>query len=111
MVSWVDATLRPSDGGTLLQLDHTAPVDPEMWAQFGPGAVGIGIGWEMSLMGLARHLDDPTSIPREQIATPDLPDFMTASRAAWGEAGIAAGTDPEEARAAAERCAAAYPAG
>jgi uncharacterized protein YndB with AHSA1/START domain len=104
MVSWVTVSLRPTDDGTLLQLDHTAPVGPEMWPEFGPGAVGIG--WEMSLMGLAEHLVDPTVVPREQV--PDLSDYMRDSSAAWGEASIAAGTDPEEARAAAERCTAAY---
>ncbi len=104
MVSWVDLSLSASGDETKLQLDHSAPVDPEMWAQFGPGAVGIG--WELSLMGLAEHLVDPTVVPREEV--PDLSDYMHGSSAAWGEASIAAGTDPEEARAAAERCAAAY---
>jgi uncharacterized protein YndB with AHSA1/START domain len=104
MVSWVTLSLRPTDGGTLLQLDHSAPVGPDMWTEFGPGAVGIG--WEMSLMGLAEHLVDPTVVPREEV--PDLSGYLRASSTAWGEASIAAGTDPEEARAAAERCAAAY---
>lgn len=105
-VSWVDLSLRYADGRTVLQLDHSAPVDPEKWAEFGPGAVGIG--WELGLMGLAEHLADPTVIPREQAPTADLADYMRESSTAWGEASIAAGTDPEEARAAAERCAAAY---
>ncbi len=105
-VSWVDLILRPAEGRTLLQLDHSAPVDPEKWAEFGPGAVGIG--WEMSLMGLAEHLADPTVVPREQAPMSGLADYMRESSTAWGEASIAAGTDPEEARAAAERCAAAY---
>jgi uncharacterized protein YndB with AHSA1/START domain len=109
VVSWVDVSLRPTDAGTLLQLDHSAPVDPQMWAEFGPGAVGIG--WEMSLMGLAMHLDDPTTVPRDQVPTSDLPGILTASSTAWGEVSIAAGTDAEEARAAAERCAAAYTGG
>ena len=109
MVSWVDVSLRESGGGTLLRLDHSAPVDPEMWAQFGPGAVGIG--WELSLMGLGEHLADPTVVPREQVPTSELADYMRDSSTAWGEASIAAGTDPDEARAAAERCAAAYTAG
>jgi uncharacterized protein YndB with AHSA1/START domain len=104
MVSWVDVSLRPTDAGTLLQLDHTAPVDPGMWEQFGPGAVGIG--WELGLMGLAEHLADPTIVPRELVG--DLGDYTRASSEAWGEASIAAGTDPEQARAAAERCTAAY---
>jgi len=50
-------------------------------------------------------------VPREHAPTSELADYMRDSSAAWGEASIAAGTDPDEARAAAERCAAAYTAG
>jgi uncharacterized protein YndB with AHSA1/START domain len=32
------------DGGTKLVLEHTAVVPPDMWDQFGPGAVGVGWG-------------------------------------------------------------------
>lgn len=104
MTSWVDVSLRPTDAGTLLQLDHTAPVDPSMWEQYGPGAVGLG--WEMSLLGLVMHLDDPTVVPRDEVG--DTGDYLRASSGAWAEASIAAGTDPEQARAAAARCTAAY---
>lgn len=109
MVSWVDLSLRPTAAGTLLRLDHSAPVDPEMWAQFGPGAVGIG--WEMALMGLGEHLAAPEAARPSPEDMPDLSGFMDASASAWAEAEIAAGTDPEQARAAAQRCAAAYTAG
>lgn len=102
--SWVDVSLRPTDAGTLLQLDHSAPVDPAMWEEFGPGAVGIG--WELGLMGLSEHLADPTIVPRDQVG--DLGDYVRASSDAWAEASIAAGTDADRARAAAERCTAAY---
>lgn len=105
-VSWVDVSLRPTPDGTLLQLDHSAPVPPEMWEQFGPGAVGIG--WELGLMGLAEHLAAPHAErpPRETV--PDLTDYMFASSAAWGEVDIEAGADPEAARSAARRTAEAY---
>lgn len=107
--SWVDASLRNVAGGTLLTLEHTAPVSPEMWAEFGPGAVGIG--WEMMLMGLAEHLAAPDAA-RPDPADPDLVgplrEYMTASSDLWREASVAAGTEPAEARAAAERCLAAY---
>lgn len=105
-VSWVDVSLRPTPSGTLLQLDHAAPVPPEMWEQFGPGAVGIG--WELALMGMAEHLAAPDAErpPRETV--PDLSGYMVDSSAAWGEVDIAAGTDPETARAAARRTAEAY---
>lgn len=102
--SWVDVSLRPTDAGTLLQLDHSAPVDPAMWDEFGPGAVGIG--WELGLMGLAEHLADPTIVPREVVG--DLSGYMRDSGDAWAEASIAAGTDAEQARAAAARCFTAY---
>ena len=105
--SWVDVTLRPTDAGTLLQLDHTAPVDPALWDQFGPGAVGIG--WEMGLLGLALHLTDPTAVPRDQTeGSPELTELVRGSSEGWAEASTAAGTPAEEARAAAERVTAAY---
>ncbi|MCD4535927.1 SRPBCC family protein [Nocardioides sp. cx-169] len=105
-VSWVDLSLRPTESGTLLQLDHSAPVSPEMWDQFGPGAVGVG--WEMALMGLAEHLAAPDAErpPRETV--PDLSEYLRGSSAARGEVDISAGADPETARAAARRTAEAY---
>ena len=105
-LSWVDVTLRPTDGGTLLQLDHSAAVPQDMWDQFGPGAVGIG--WEMALMGMAEHLAAPDAErpPRETV--PDLTDYMVGASRAWAEADAEFGTDPDQAREAAERCAAAY---
>lgn len=105
-VSWVDLSLRPTGSGTLLQLDHSAPVSPEMWEQFGPGAVGIG--WEMGLMGMAEHLAAPDAErpPRETV--PDLTDYIVASSKEWGQVDIDAGADPETARAAARRTAEAY---
>jgi uncharacterized protein YndB with AHSA1/START domain len=112
-VSWVDVTLTPVDDRTHLLLEHTAPVDPKMWEEFGPGAVGIG--WEMALMGLHEHLLSPESPPgtvEAWLAGPEgrvyLVELMTGASDAWGEASIAAGTDPDQAREAAARCLAAY---
>jgi uncharacterized protein YndB with AHSA1/START domain len=107
-MSWVDLTLTAEDAGTRLRLDHSIPLDDVPVGEYGPGAVGIG--WELSLLGLAQHFDDPTAVLRELEANqpPALLEFMTASGRAWGVADAAAGTDPEEARAAAERCVAAY---
>jgi len=110
-VSWIEVTLSPdgADGtGTRLRLDHAIPLDDVPVGEFGPGAVGIG--WELSLLGLARHFDDPALVLRELEANqpPELIEYMTVSGHAWGEADVASGTDPEEARAAAARCVAAY---
>lgn len=53
-VSWIELRLSDADGGrTRFELEHIAPGDDEHWAQFGPGAVGVG--WELALLGLARH--------------------------------------------------------
>jgi len=112
-VSWVDVSLLAVQAGTLLVLQHTSPVDPDMWEQYGPGAVGVG--WEMALMGLAEHLAAPDADPVEVRAWMEGPEgraflveFMTASSDRWVDASIAFGTHPEAARAAGERCTAAY---
>ena len=55
-VSWVEVRLtrgrRPAR--TRLEIEHIAHVGDDMWAQFGPGAVGIG--WDSILLGLSQHL-------------------------------------------------------
>jgi uncharacterized protein YndB with AHSA1/START domain len=107
-VSWVEVRLaHESAEKTRLTLTHTAHVS-EFWAQFGPGAVGVG--WELGLMGLAMHLLDPTAVADEASfsASPEAKTFMTRSSEAWGEAAIAGGDDPEAARAAARATAAFY---
>ena len=112
-ISWVDVTLTVEGDQTRLLLEHTAPVDPTMWEQFGPGAVGIG--WEMALMGLDEHLRTPDADPaqvQEWFTGPEgrpyLLECMTLCSDAWTAASIAAGTDPEAARAAGQRCTEAY---
>jgi uncharacterized protein YndB with AHSA1/START domain len=106
-VTWVVVTLTEDGSGTRLRLEHTAPVDETVSAEFGPGAVGIG--WEMGLGGLRLHLADPEAPrPDPDYTDPGYSAFVRASGTAWAEADAAAGTDPEEAKAAAERCIAAY---
>lgn len=104
--SWVVVTLTGEDGGTRLRLEHGAAPN-ETWDQFGPGAVGIG--WEMALGGLRMNLAAPDADPGEpDFRHPAYADFVRRAGAAWAEADAAAGTDPETARAAADRCVAAY---
>jgi uncharacterized protein YndB with AHSA1/START domain len=107
--SWVSVELSPVRAGTELRLEHVAHVD-EHWGRFGPGAVGVG--WELALGGLGLHLasgepvrggDDPA-----WIASPEYREFVRASSSGWGAAAIAAGDEPEAARAAAERTRAFY---
>lgn len=108
-VSRISVTLAPRDDGTELTLEHHVPED-DHWRQFGPGAVGVG--WDMGLMGLGRHLASGEAVdPAEAMAwfgSPAGREFVTASAQAWGEAHAADGVDAEEARAAAERTLAAY---
>jgi uncharacterized protein YndB with AHSA1/START domain len=112
-ISWVDVTLTAVGDDTRLLLEHTAPVDPTMWEQFGPGAVGIG--WELALIGLDEHLRsadfDPSQAPAWTTGPDDhsyLVEFMTGCSQAWVEVSIAAGTEPGAARAAGQRCTEAY---
>ena len=112
--SWVNVRLTPDGSKARFTLEHIAHKDgigEEHLKQFGPGAVGIG--WDLGLFGLERHLLAP-AVPRDQqwvetwLVSSDGKGFMRASGNAWGEAHAASGEDPDEARAKAERTIAAY---
>ena len=110
-VSWIELSLTPEGDGTRFSLEHVAHVDDERAAEFGPGAVGIG--WDSVLLGLFQHLTSPeTAIkPSEAIAwlsSVEGKAFVTASSEDWYRANVESGADPEAARAAADRCTAAY---
>jgi uncharacterized protein YndB with AHSA1/START domain len=105
MLSWLEVTLKPDGDRTSLELAHEEPVDPDRWAQFGPSAVGVG--WDLSLMSLGRHLDGRARRdPREAAAFPASPEgvqFIRAAAAAWAEAAVADGDEPGAAQQAATR--------
>ncbi|MGH3067543.1 MAG: SRPBCC domain-containing protein [Streptosporangiaceae bacterium] len=114
--SWIEVRLTGEPrGGTRLELEHiAAPGTP--WAEFGPGAVGVG--WDMGLMGLATHLAPGQSAgPRDSVDPQDSAawmtsapgrEFITLSSRRWRDADVAAGTDETAAQAAADRTMAAY---
>jgi uncharacterized protein YndB with AHSA1/START domain len=110
-VSWVDVELSTVPSGTRLALEHTAHPSPA-WeaAGFGPGAVGIG--WDLSLLGLALYLTSGTALDPAQTqawqASDEAKDFMRSSSDAWCDADIAGGTPSDVARAAADRTTEAY---
>jgi uncharacterized protein YndB with AHSA1/START domain len=112
-VSWIELRLTGEPGGTRFELDHIAPLDQERWAEFGPGAVGIG--WDMGLLGLALHLssaeDAAPGAGPAWMATEEGKLFISLSSDHWSEASVASGTDPADAQAAAARTTAAYTAG
>jgi uncharacterized protein YndB with AHSA1/START domain len=109
-VSWIEARIiAEGPQRARLELDHICHVD-DHWEQFGPGAVGIG--WELGMVGLTVHLSSGRRVDPEAgaewAASPDGRRFVELSGQAWCAANIAAGGDPDWARAAAERTAAAY---
>jgi uncharacterized protein YndB with AHSA1/START domain len=114
-VTWIELRLT-ADGPdrTRFELQHIAHVDDERWLEFGPGAVGVG--WDLAVsLGLSAHLASGEAVDPEAVAAWSASDegtrFAAECARIWGEAAIEAGDDPTEARAAAERTAAAYTGG
>jgi len=110
-VSWIELRLSAEpNGGTRFELEHISHVDDERWAEFGPGAVGVG--WDLALIGLATHLSSGAPVNPAEVAawstSEDGRRFMTLSSELWRDANIAAGADSAAAHAAADRTTAAY---
>lgn len=104
-VSWIELRLsEAAEGRIRLELEHIAHVD-DHWAQFGPGAVGVG--WDLALLGLTRHLTTGAAVdPQTATMFPASEEgraFIEESSRGWCEAAIAAGADSVEATAAADR--------
>jgi uncharacterized protein YndB with AHSA1/START domain len=109
-VSWIEVRLSSEpDGRTRLELEHIAHVD-DHWAQFGPGAVGVG--WDLTMLGLATHLSSGQAVNQQEsaawVGSAEGRTFIALSSRRWGEADMAAGADPTAAEAAAARTEAAY---
>lgn len=111
-VSWIEVRITgEGEEGARFTLEHVAHVSDEMWAQFGPGAAGVG--WDMALLGLSLHLRsgsravDPAEIEK-WMASDDGKRFVSDSSTGWKDASVSAGTDPTEAEAAAGRTTAFY---
>lgn len=116
-MSWVFVTLTPEGADrTRLLLEHIAHEDEQymgFYQQFGPGAVGVG--WDLSIMGLAEHIASGGSAkPRDEAAwltEGEGKPFALGSAEAWGAAAIAFGDEAEAARKAAAATAAFYTGG
>jgi uncharacterized protein YndB with AHSA1/START domain len=101
--SWVTLRLAPQGHGTRLTLEHIFPatdLEGPHWLQFGPGAVGVG--WDLSFLGLGLHLMSggakmPETDPAWMVSD-EAKAFMRGSAGAWAEAHIASGDDPDTAR-------------
>jgi len=103
-ITWITITLKPKGDSTELELEHVAHIDPH-WDMFGPGAVGVG--WDLTFLGLAYNIDDP-SVPKAPEmdetfhTTPEGRDFLRGASDGWGQAAIAAGEDKSKALESAE---------
>ncbi len=97
-VSEVEVSLSSADGGdTVFELKHTATVDPAMWAEYGPGAVGVG--WDLAVLGLGLYLSGGEVEDRVAWTfTPEAREFMTGSSKAWGAAHEAFGASGDDVR-------------
>ena len=111
-VSWLTVTLEPTPTeSTRLTLEHVAHVDDPRWDQFGPGAVGLGMGHGIARPWLFTSPRATPSMRRKPPAgSPATPgkDFLRIASDDWARASIAAGTPRDAALAAAERTRAAY---
>lgn len=106
-VSWVDVRLEAeAEERTRLHLEHTAHVDDDRWAQYGPGAVGVG--WDLSFWGLQHYLATGESVPMEDVMAPPGMEFMSSSNDCWADTSIAFGTPEGAAQEAAQRTIAFY---
>jgi uncharacterized protein YndB with AHSA1/START domain len=112
--SWVNLRLTPDGQQARLTLEHIAHKDgigKEHLKKYGPGATGVG--WDLGLHGLKQHLAnpevaiDPAAFEAWTLSTQGKA-FIRKCGEAWGEAHIASGANPEEARAQAERTIAFY---
>lgn len=77
---------------TVLELEHVAVVPEEFWGRFGPGATGVG--WDLGLFGLARHLAGG-ELGKDWESSPEGKAYAMRSGEEWGKAHAAAGADPE----------------
>ncbi|WP_337824801.1 SRPBCC family protein [Amycolatopsis sp. A1MSW2902] len=98
--SEVEVRLSPGTaGGTEFELVHAAAVGEPMFPTYGPGAGGVG--WDLHLLSLSRFLADGETLDHDEFRTlSGGREFARRSAAAWGEAHLAAGGDPDRVAAA-----------
>ncbi|MGY1731109.1 SRPBCC family protein [Geodermatophilus sp. SYSU D01045] len=89
-VSVVTVSLTPAGEGTVLALEHTVPL---AFAGSGAGALFVGPGWDVALLGLALHLrGEDVGDPVAWEAGEDVRRFTAASVDAWVDTVTASGT-------------------
>jgi uncharacterized protein YndB with AHSA1/START domain len=97
--SVVRVRLSGSDAGTVLELDHTVPA---AFAGSGAGALYVGPGWDVTLLGLALWLrGELVEDPATWEASPQVREVSAGSIEAWAATVRASGTATDDELAAA----------
>ncbi len=79
--SLVELRLTEGDGDTVLELEHTVPIE---MAQSGAGALYVGPGWDGALMGLDLFLrGEAIGDPLAAANSPQAQEFSKQSVYAW----------------------------
>lgn len=89
MATEVEVRLSPDEGGgTVFELEHATPAEAldEMVRAYGPGGtIGVGGGWDITLVGLDLYLHGTDLDPATWEDAPEVKAFATRSCHAWGE--------------------------
>lgn len=111
-VSWIRVRVDAHEGARLT-LEHILPKDEaseEHWRKYGPGATGVG--WDLSFMGLALHLQTRETVSQDEsngwLATDDGKRFIRQCASAWGDVHIESGEEESTAKGMAEQTAKFY---
>ena len=88
------------DGLTTFELEHSSPAEivDALVREYGPGGtIGVGGGWDLTVLGLDLHLAGAAIDPATWEDTAEAKEFATRSCHAWGAAIQKAwgGTDEE----------------
>lgn len=107
-LSWLEISIHQEADGAALTLSHICPID-DHWRKYGPAAVGIG--WDLSLLGLGLHLSRPDDDRFDEeafAATAEGKATLVGLSESWRDAAIASGDEPTLAEQAARMTAAFY---
>lgn len=108
-VSWLEVRVGRHGSGSRLTLEHSMVVD-DHWKKFGAGATGVG--WDLALVGLARHIEtgeaSTAAAGMEWMMSDNGKAYIRQSSEAWGAAAIAGGENADTAKAAVSETTAAY---
>ncbi len=101
-------SIHQEANGAALTLSHICPID-DHWRKYGPAAVGIG--WDLSLLGLGLHLSRPDGDRFDEeafAATAEGKATLVGLSESCRDAAIASGDEPTLAEQAARMTAAFY---